>query len=67
MTNIKPYLISTARKLLQTFATVVKPASVTSDPDISKISQELSAREVKTSSFRSLLLLAIDIIANCII
>jgi hypothetical protein len=48
-------------------ATVAKPTPVTSDPDISRTFQELSAREIRTSSFSSLLLLAIERIANCII
>lgn len=57
------YLISIARTDLHIFTNCDKPKSETSEPDTSRISQELSANATIISSFSRFLRLAIAAIA----
>lgn len=50
---------------LHTSATFIKPESETSEPETSRISQEVSASAIKTSSFSNFLRLAIAATAIC--
>lgn len=61
---LAPNLISMARKSMQISATFLRPKSVTSDPDKSRIFHETSAREMRTSSFSNCRLLAMATSTN---
>lgn len=65
ITKIFQYLISTAFRDLHISATLTNPVSETSEPEMSRISQELSAKDMITSSDSNFLLRAIDAIAIC--
>lgn len=54
-----------ARRHLQISATFPRPESETSEPEMSRISQELSAKDTITSSFSNLLRLAIAVNVAC--